>query len=131
MNVIFLDDDENRHRLMKSNMPFVKQVYTADEAIAALKGDGYIDFLFLDHDLGGEIYVDSKTHNTGATVAKWMAENKTPKDIGFIIVHSYNPAGAKTMMHILKETFRSIAYQPFASDMFKETVAAINDKDSE
>jgi len=95
MKVIFLDDNEERQKKMKSMLPCIKQTYTADETIEAIKENEEIDYLFLDHDLGGEIYVDSKEHNTGMTVAKWIAENEW--NISMIIVHSFNPVGAKNM----------------------------------
>jgi hypothetical protein len=42
----------------------------------------------LDHDLGGEIYVDTNYSNTGSEVVRWIEKNKP--DIKEIVVHSYN-----------------------------------------
>lgn len=58
--------------------------------------------VFLDHDLGQEIFVNSNEENTGYQFAKWIALND--KDYGnrTIIIHSANPAGAKNIKEALK-----------------------------
>lgn len=49
---------------------------------------------FLDHDLGGKIFVDSNKEQTGVHFAKWIAENDESYKDRIIIVHSMNPYGA-------------------------------------
>lgn len=95
--ILFLDDNTSRHRAMK---PYLlhHEAYTALEAIDLLSHYQY-DFVFLDHDLGGEEGVSSEKSNSGAAVARWIAETK-PK-IGIIIIHSLNPAGALNMESVL------------------------------
>ena len=126
MKVIFLDDDPNRQKRMKSMLPCIKQVWTADEAITELGKYDKLDAVFLDHDLGGEVYVDSNTHNTGMTVAKWIAENKEKGSIGEIIIHTFNPSGGKYMYHALRDKFKwRLTVAPFLSDLFNESVKAL------
>jgi CheY-like chemotaxis protein len=72
---------------------------TAVDAEAALKNIGGFDVLFLDHDLGGQVFVDSKDPNTGYAVAKFIVDNKI--DIPSIIVHSMNPVGSQNIKSIL------------------------------
>lgn len=59
-NILFLDDDKNRHRRITSF--FIGNVYdkvfTVSEAIAKLKTKDY-DIVFLDHDLNDKQMVDS------------------------------------------------------------------------
>jgi response regulator RpfG family c-di-GMP phosphodiesterase len=125
MKVIFLDDSEQRQQAMKSILPCIIQTYTADETIEAIKKEKKVDYLFLDHDLGGQVYVDSNEYNTGMTVAKWLTKNKETLDIGYIILHSFNPAGAKNMAHELRGIFQ-FGTAPFMSDAFKEFVNKLN-----
>lgn len=57
------------------------------------------DWLFLDHDLGGDIMVESGI-NTGYEVAQFLAAHpdmQPPR----IIIHSLNPVGAKNMKAVL------------------------------
>ena len=105
MRVIFLDDSSSRQCVMKSMLPCIVQTETADETIEEIQKNPTVDYLFLDHDLGGQVYVDSNEHNTGMTVAKWIVEHKEEVDIGYVIVHSFNPAGAMNMYNELKRDF--------------------------
>ena len=54
--------------------------------------------IFLDHDLGGRVYVESADHNTGWQVARYIKR----KNIKYYnaITHSLNSVGAK---HIQEE----------------------------
>jgi hypothetical protein len=122
MVVIFLDDDENRQRLMKSMLPCIIQTRTADETIAAIEAESRVDYLFLDHDLGGEIFVDSEEHNTGMTVAKWLVDNK--RNIGTIIIHTYNHPAGQNMFFRLNNFYLTIT-EPFASGNFRKYVKGL------
>jgi CheY-like chemotaxis protein len=116
MRVLFLDDDPVRHKAMRDMLPGITHVYTADEAIEALSVGDYSE-VFLDHDLGGEVYVDSEEYNTGMTVAKWLAKNKQDATI---IIHSYNPIGARNMVVKLKDYLPRVA--PFKGQRFMNMV---------
>lgn len=100
MKILILDDDENRHKEFNKRLigHSVKNVYWAQQTIKALEEEVW-DCVFLDHDLGGEIYVRSGP-NTGYEVAKWLSENpdKQPKRI---IIHSFNSVGAANMKSLL------------------------------
>jgi hypothetical protein len=130
MKVIFLDDSEARQRTMKSVLPCIVQTYTADETIEAIKSSDKIDYLFLDHDLGGQVYVDSSEHNTGMTVAKWIVEHEEEIDIGYVILHSFNPAGAKNMAQELEGVF-NFGISPFMSVSFGDFVNKVVDSQEE
>lgn len=126
MRVIFLDDDLNRQRLMKSACPCIVQTETADETIKAIEAEERVDYLFLDHDLGGEIYVDSNAHNTGMTVAKWLVENK--RDVGTIVIHTYNHPAGQNMFFRLNDFYLTIV-EPFATSAFRQFVDDIQEKE--
>jgi CheY-like chemotaxis protein len=102
MKILILDDDNIRHIFFKKKFigHDVESVYTAEAAIEALQRERY-DAVFLDHDLGGHMFVDSYGQEaTGYTVAKWLSENPDRKPEQ-IIIHSFNNVGAKNMHNIL------------------------------
>ena len=70
-------------------------VDTAEECIEELKNDIF-DIIFLDHDLGGEVFVDYRETNTGSEVSRWIYENPI-NDNTIVIIHSFNPVGGAYM----------------------------------
>lgn len=57
--------------------------------------------VFLDHDLGQEIFVNSNEENTGYQFAKWMVKNDKDYKQRTIIIHSANPVGAENINNVL------------------------------
>lgn len=107
MNVLILDDDTRRHRVLEKYARGelgddiqVTIVETADEAIAALSTGDVWEFLMLDHDLGGRVYVDSDDPNTGFQVAKYIRENKV--SFQRCIIHTLNDEAAHNMASALE-----------------------------
>lgn len=108
--IFILEDDPQRIKMFRIRLAEHELFFTDEVAEAK---DTYIafepfDYYFLDHDLGGEIYVDSNYHNTGFQFAKFLAE----QDLGKcqIVVHSLNPVGARNMLEVLPE---GTQYVPF------------------
>ena len=103
MRILILDDDLCRHKAF--NKKFighdVKNVETSQETIDALQNENW-DCVFLDHDLGGRVYVQSGK-NTGYEVAQWLS-NHPEKQPERIIIHSFNPVGAKNMQSLLPKS---------------------------
>ena len=64
-NILFLDDCRFRTSRFRSNIPSATLTSTAKECINELKNDSW-DIVFLDHDLGGEIYVNSDREDCGS-----------------------------------------------------------------
>ena len=96
MKILILDDDLNRHGFFNNALRHedVTNVYTSKECIEELKKEDW-DIVFLDHDLGGQVYVESGEY-TGYEVALFLEQNpeyKPPK----VIIHSLNPQGARNM----------------------------------
>lgn len=106
--IFFLDDTEiRRDRFAQANQGCVIVfAESAQEAIDILSKDLDFDQIYLDHDLGNRIFIDSNDENSGYQVAKFLCN----KDIrGEIIVHSWNRAGAQNMIGLLPQA----KYQPF------------------
>lgn len=109
-NVLFLDDDEYRHNSIR---PIISHdpAYTASEAIEKLKANSY-EIVFLDHDLGGEVYVDSfGEKETGYTVAKWIVDNEIK--IPLIVLHSLNSQGSNNQARLLKNAGYHVVQKGF------------------
>ena len=111
MNILFLDDQQSRHDAIAKYLIGYNlvHVYTAIECIEHLDKHNW-DAVFLDHDLGGHIYVDSKETNTGAEVARWLKEHPD-RQPPHMYIHSFNPVGAMDMWHnIPKAIIKPISF---------------------
>ena len=111
MRILILDDDwERLARFEKMYIGHrVTCVETVGEAISELEANKF-DVLFLDHDLGHRVHVESDgLEETGYLVALWLADNPQHKP-ETIIVHSLNEIGSKNILSVLPEAVR----KPFA-----------------
>lgn len=102
MRILFLDDDDNRHRAFNRWLTpghEVVYVHTAAEAIQAFSSQNF-DIAFLDHDLGGEIMV-TRVENTGYEVTLWLEAHDMlcPPTV---VLHSMNPAGRLRQQQALR-----------------------------
>lgn len=115
MKLFILEDDPIRIEKFKTmfSKHDVDLVENAQDGIRLLNENKY-DYIFLDHDLGGEQMVDSYEDNTGYTVAKEIPNG--PNSGTPIIIHSFNPIGAANMKSILPGSRR----MPFGT--FNESV---------
>ena len=113
--ILFLDDDKNRQQEFKNvfKVPgtVVDYVETAEEAIEALKNKVY-DVAFLDHDLGGKIFV-KEVEGTGYEVALFIEKMPPERRPYQVIIHSHNPAGASRMYEALKGSVSKLQVLPF------------------
>jgi hypothetical protein len=82
------------------------EIVALDDPKTAIKKliDEKWDILFLDHDLGDQVMVDSG-EGTGYEVALWLSRNRDfqPK---VVIVHSLNPVGAANICGVLPSSSR-------------------------
>jgi len=101
MHIFVLEDDPNRVARFKRELIGHAVEFTEHVSKANMLLDGEkFDLLFLDHDLGGEIFVDHTKEETGYHVAQHIprTQNKnTPA-----VVHSCNMVGAKNMSNYLE-----------------------------
>ena len=104
VRILFLDDDPERHRhfhgFLEGAAVEIVAVTTAEEAIAAIDASPF-DLICLDHDLNGQIFVESGP-GTGYEVALHLA--RTPRAGAQIVVHSLNEDGARKMLEVLGPT---------------------------
>lgn len=102
-NVLFLDDDETRCKRALSALPYATIVTTAAGAIAELSKDPakVWDVVMLDHDLGGQVMVESGREDCGMEVVRWMVVNKP--QVETCLIHSFNAAAAHEMDRKLYE----------------------------
>ena len=110
MSILFLDDDHHRIKQFRSKVPSATIVETAQDCIEQIKKQGW-DMVFLDHDLGGEVYADSGREDTGMEVVRCIAENQP--DIGTVVVHSGNEPARKEMVLKLRDAKYRVIDMPF------------------
>jgi hypothetical protein len=107
--VLILEDDETRNAWFRHRMGYAVMVETAKDCIAQLAAEW--DVVYLDHDLGGEIYVDVAHENTGSAVVRWIAEHKPV--VGQFVVHSANGPAAQAMTEDLERLGYRATRLPF------------------
>lgn len=98
MRILFLDDCSRRTAVIRSELPWITAVSTANAAIDKLSRESF-DVVFLDHDLDGGTYQDSASDNCGMAVVRWLITNKSP--IQRIIIHSHNEVAREVMASTL------------------------------
>lgn len=101
--VLVVDDDPERQEWFRrslSQVMMVSKALTPADGVTLLSVLGF-DLIFLDHDAGW-IYDTEKQEavvaSTFMEVAEWLAQVEYS---GTVIIHSYNPVGAKRMAHML------------------------------
>lgn len=123
--VLFLDDDKHRTMAFRDLMRLYDIVpdcvETAAECIERLKAVEY-DLISLDHDLGGETFVDSAREDCGMEVVRWLRKHQKPQ--GFILVHSFNMLASKRMVYSLSGGYAAF-YVPFGSAQYIRKLAVI------
>jgi hypothetical protein len=101
MRVLILEDAQYRIDQFRKNLDGLSIWITED--VWELQNQLYsipTDVLFLDHDLGGEVYVDVEREDSGSGVARWL--NKMPGLIPpLVIIHSKNQIGRLYMKQLL------------------------------
>lgn len=100
--ILILEDDPERHRAFRKRLCDPVIVTTAAECIRLLEAEDW-DECYLDHDLGGRVYVESGP-GTGYEVACWLEANpaRMPKRV---VLHSLNPAGRARMKAALPDAY--------------------------
>ncbi len=113
MRIIFLDDDNQRWYRFQAKIPNSVRVETADGCIRLIRDSAKIDWLFLDHDLGGEAYVNSAREDCGMEVVRFLCADNLTKTISNIVVHSHNTVAALEMFNKLKDAGYNVRLVPF------------------
>ncbi len=119
--ILFLDDDPHRAALAYKRWPKEKRestiwCQTAEEAISTLK-DYEIEEAHLDHDLGGQHYVNSRREDCGREVIRWI-EHRSADELEKLrncqfVIHSWNSPAAIEMCKRLMKLELKVQRIPF------------------
>ena len=123
MIIIFLDDSTERAAITYQRWPEEKRnktiwCATAEEAINVLREyAGQVEEAYLDHDLGGQTYVDSRSENCGMSVVRFI-EKLPQEDLGkfkdtAFICHSWNISACLIMKSRLCKLGLNAIHIPF------------------
>ena len=127
--ILFLDDCANRAALAYQRWPEDKRnntmwCTTAAEAIDVLKD--YVDDLeevHLDHDLGGEHFVDSRREDCGMEVVRWLQNIPHARLLRYrkikFVTHSWNFPAARSMHLKLLDLGLDSELIPFGTTKFR------------
>jgi CheY-like chemotaxis protein len=111
MKVLFLDDDEFRHVVVRLDLRKIgarlTAVRTVAEALRYLEREKF-DLVLLDHDLDGKVMTPSGP-GTGFEVAARLP--KTVNRGTRVIVHTLNEAGAKKMVEAIGPNAEWVPFQ--------------------
>ena len=117
MNFLFLDDNPERTRMVKSSYPAGVYTETAEECIERFQEREEWDIVMLDHDLGGKTYVDSGREDCGMEVVRQICQNK--KKINLIIVHTLNhPAAEEMVKKLIEAGYNDVRRIPFTNTIY-------------
>jgi len=119
MNILVLEDDKYRTMWLK-NFYKHNDCYFADNVKDAkkLSQEREYDILMLDHDLGGQTFVDSDNENSGYQFAKYLIESRA-QEKALCIVHSCNPWGADNIGQLLRDNDYRVIMLPFTNLMYR------------
>ena|GEM_PF-933074 len=116
LRILFLDDDRRRAEVFLRRCPQAVWVLTASDCISRL-GETW-DEVHLDHDLGGEKYVDVNRDDCGMAVVRWLcAEDRTNLRNTRFFIHSYNFGAASLMVECLLQNGYTAEFRPFGFDL--------------
>ncbi|WP_435017833.1 cyclic-phosphate processing receiver domain-containing protein [Tundrisphaera sp. TA3] len=112
---LFLDDDPARADVFLGLYPDAVWVETVPECVEKLAESW--DEVHLDHDLGGEVYVDDGREDCGMEVIRWL-DRDPPEHLrsARFIVHSHNQHAAFVMVLRLKAMGYRAEARPFGID---------------
>jgi hypothetical protein len=115
--ILFLDDNPIRAAAFLAARPEAVWVQTAEECVAHLAEPW--DEVHLDHDLGGEVFVDHERDDCGMAVIRWICQQPRPhlRSTRFVI-HSHNVNAACMMAMHLEVTGYDVQTCPFGSQPF-------------
>lgn len=110
--VLFLDDDMRRIKAFRRYYPQAVWVQTVRDCIKKLNQTW--DIISLDHDLGGETYVDSQRKDCGMEVVRFILRNR-PANLANakFIIHTRNQYAAALMAEALTSSGYQCEWEPF------------------
>jgi hypothetical protein len=115
--VLFLDDDPKRADEFLASHPCAVWVQKVDECIERLNEEWCE--VHLDHDLGGEIFVDSSREDCGMEVVRWLCASARQelRRSALFVIHTHNMNAAGAMVRSLREAGYEAVFRPFGMDL--------------
>jgi len=110
MRIFILEDDPARKIAFEQALGVFEKGFPHEVTICSFLGgvggayinfEGEYDLIMLDHDLGGAQMVSPDEEETGTAFVKWLVENNKLKNGPKVIIHSWNPDGARRMLELL------------------------------
>jgi hypothetical protein len=112
--VLFLDDDPVRASIFLDEHPDAEWVQTAEDCIARLAECW--DEIHLDHDLGGEVFVDMERDDCGMAVVRWLCLEPRPHlRRARFYVHSHNASASWMMVAQMLASGFQVEGRPFGA----------------
>jgi CheY-like chemotaxis protein len=115
MRILILEDAPERIKSFKKRLSEQELYIFTDnneEARNFINTNETVDYMLLDHDLGGLHHVDSNNENTGYQFVKYMVDNKLQKYTR-IIIHSMDAPGATKMKNLLEDNGYNVKWIPY------------------
>ena len=111
---LFLDDDPTRAETFLATNPHAVWVQTVAECLARLAEPW--NEVHLDHDLGGEQFVDLSRDDCGMEVVRWLClESRPHLEPTRFFVHSHNPTAAAVMGMQMMMNGYHVEVRPFGA----------------
>lgn len=121
--ILVLEDDVNRVAVLHQRMNEEQRQKTlwtefAHEAVEILKDyQPSLAMVYLDHDLGGNTYVNSAREDCGMEVVRFLEKQDPEKYNGcHFRIHSWNEGAANSMHRRLLKAGYDTSYVPFGMD---------------
>ncbi|MGA9922034.1 MAG: cyclic-phosphate processing receiver domain-containing protein [Isosphaeraceae bacterium] len=112
--VLFMDDDPARGASFLAEYPDAVWVQTAEDCIAHLAEPW--DEVHLDHDLGGDVFVDFERDDCGMAVVRWLcAQPRAHLAKTWFFVHTHNLNAACLMVLHLEVMGYEVRVRPFGA----------------
>ena len=130
MNILFLDDDPARIEQFTSMFPTAVVATMAGDCMHLLRTRKW-DYVFLDHDLDGQVFVDPSETNTGSEVVRYLCSPLmlSRKDyVGTVVVHSMNHMQVGNMCSNLVDAGYVARLAAFGSDRFHLLARGVRDE---
>ena len=124
--ILFMDDDPLRAvKLYEWSTPDerLRTIWTKNvtETLSVLKDHAdQLESVHLDHDLEGEIFVDSRRADCGMEIVRWLENIPYEKRIKFVLVHfvihTHNERAGRHMKERIAALGLKVDYKPFGED---------------
>jgi hypothetical protein len=112
--ILFLDDDPKRAVEFLTYNPTAVWVETVADCVNALRETW--DEIHLDHDLGGEHFVDHDRDDCGMAVIRWLCDEPRPHlKSALFVIHTHNTGAALAMIFQLESMGYTVQERRFGA----------------